>query len=464
MMRTQGRNAPRKSGALTGRGSKNAGRFHGERFVPVIAGRFIVAVLMLMTALNGCSRRADPPGTVRLSVWSMWTGQEEKNFQAVLDRYHRLHPHIIVENLGAVRDDTKTVRAIVAGVPPDLFTLSDPLYLGPLAANGAIYAMDDWFRRSGLREADFIPASLSQCRYRGRLYAMPYLIDCYALLWNKQAFRAAGLNPDRPPATLEELEEYALKLTKRDNGQLTQLGLQPVGDINLIFQLFGGRLYDPKTNRVTPDDPANVTALAWYLDFIEKLGGYRKVNAFAAGFGQAQSANNPFFVGKVAMMFNGEWNPYWCARYAPRLDYGVAPLPPPKNRPDRARSTWLGGNMICIPKGGKHPKEAWDLLVWMQTDEAQKLFAGKMNNVPNIRRALKAPELRTGADYKRKFGVFLDLADSPNGGHFPALPVAGLYNSELSTAMDLALNGEKPPARALADARVRVQRELDRYR
>lgn len=402
---------------------------------------------------------------VRLTVWSMWSGQEEKNFRAVLDRYEQLHPGIVVENLGAVNDDTKTVRAIVAGTPPDLFTLADALYLGPLAANGAVYEMDRWFRDSGLRQEDFVPASLSQCRYRGRLYAMPYLIDDNALLWNKRAFRQAGLDPDRPPATLEELEDYAARLTKRDaTGHITQIGIQPLADMNVLYHVFGGRLYDPTRNAVTPDDRANIAALDWYVKLMDRMGGYQNVRSFAAGFGALQGANNPFFVGKVAMTITGEWNTYWIHRYAPGLDYGVAPIPHPTGRPELARSTFFGGNMICMPKGGKHPKEAWDLLVWMQTDEAQVLFAEAMHNVPNRRSALQNAALRAGADYKWKFGVFLDLADSPNGGHFPALPVANLYNSELVAAHDLVLEGRKTSREAFNDVRIRVQRELDRYR
>jgi ABC-type glycerol-3-phosphate transport system substrate-binding protein len=204
--------------------------------------------------------------------------------------------------------------------------------------------------------------------------------------------------------------------------------------------------------------------MEWYVGLVQKMGGYAKVNSFAAGFGPMQGASNPFFTGRVAMKLDGEWNPSWCRKYAPGLEYGVAPSPVPAAHPERARSTWFGGNMICIPKGSKHPKEAWDLLVWMQTDEAQVLFAGKMNNVPNSRSALKSPALRTGDDHKVKFGKFLDLADTPNSGNFPALPVSGLYNAELAAARDLILNGEKKPAQALRDVRIRVQRELDRYK
>jgi multiple sugar transport system substrate-binding protein len=414
--------------------------------------------------LQGCGRSAaDPPDVVRLTIWSMWTGPEEKNFERVLRRYEELHPHVRIENLGAVRDDTKTVRAIVAGVPPDLFTLADPLFLGPLAANGALTPIDPWFEASGLHEADFVPASLRQCRYEGKLYAMPYLIDDYALFWNKKAFRAAGLDPEQPPRTMEELAELAVKLTIRKDGGITQLGLQPPDDMYPIVAAFGGPLFDPESRQVTPDHPYVVAAYTWYARLIGNMGGYEEVNSFRAGFGQAQGSNNPFFVGKVAMMMNGEWNPYWIYRYAPGLDYGVAPMPPPAGHPELSRPTWLGGNMFCIPRGSKNAKAAWDLLVWMQTDEAQILFASAMNNVPNQRSSLPSSVLRDGADYKVKFRTFLDLASSPNTANFPALPVANLYHAEMSTARDMVLNGEKEPAQALRDVRTRVQRELDKY-
>jgi multiple sugar transport system substrate-binding protein len=436
-------------------------------FFPVAVIRRAVAALGLLGLISCGRNTAEAGGKIHLSLWSMWSGAEEQNFLKVLARYQELHPNIIIENLGAVNDDTKTVRAIVAGVPPDVFTLADPLYLGPLAANGAIYQVDDWFKASGLDEQGFIPASLRQCRFRGRLYAMPFLIDCYALLWNKQAFREAGLDPERPPSTLEQLADYAVKLTKRDGDRIERLGLMPISDQSgfyLLDKAFGGALIDDLGTHLTPDDPHNLAAMRWYADVVTRMGGYQSVNEFNAGFGQQQGANNPFFVGKVAMMFQGEWNPWWCYKYAPELDYGVTPLPPPAKRPDLARTTWFGGNMFCISKGSKHPKEAWDLLVWMQSDEAQILYAGLMNNVPNQRRVLHARTLREGAPYREKFRVFLDLADTRNSGSFPALPVANLYNAELATARDLVLNGEKTPERALSDVRIRVQRELDRYK
>lgn len=415
-------------------------------------------------ALTGCAPRsgvarlAEP---VEVTVWSMWSGQEEKNFLRVLRRFEETHPGIRMRNLGAVSDDTRTVRALVAGVPPDLFTLSDPAYLGPLARSRALRPLDDLFRHAGFRDSDFVPASLELCRDHGQLYGMPYLIDDTALLWDKRAFREAGLDPELPPRTLEELADCAVRLTKRDaSGRIIRLGLRPPGDIFLFMALFGGKLVD-SAGHVTADDPANVAALAWYKNLVDRLGGIEQVNAFAAGFGKDQGASNPFFVGKTAMMLNGEWNPYWIARYAPQVEYGVAPIPPPISRPDRVRTTWVGGNVFCIPKESRHPGEAWEFLKWTQTDEAQVLFAHAMNNVPNRIRALRAPKLREGAPFRAKYAVFLDLASSRNAAFFPVLPVTSLYMNRLATAVERALLGDRTPAQALAEVRQKTQKELD---
>jgi multiple sugar transport system substrate-binding protein len=392
----------------------------------------------------------------------MWTGQEELNFNRVLRRYEQLHPGVRIRDLGAVSDDTKTIRALVAGVPPDMFTIADPSYLGPLARNHAIRPLDAFFRQSGVRAGDFVPASLALCRYDNRLYGMPFLIDDLALLWDKRAFASAGLDPDRPPRTLEELADYTVRLTRHDaNGNITRLGLT-IGDLYLIMALYGGKLADPATGRITADDPANVAAVNWYKGIVDRIGGIEKVRAFQSGFGSNQGSSNPFFVGKVAMMFNGEWNPYWISRYAPAMDYDVAPVPPPAGHPERARSTWLGGNVFCIPIESHHPKEAWDFLVWAQSREAQVLFCHDMNNVPNQRAALYAPELRTGPPFRRKYARFLDLADSPNAGFFPVLPVTNLYMNAMSTAIDKVLDGDLSAAAALAGVRERVQKEMDR--
>jgi len=56
---------------------------------------------------------------------------------------------------------------------------------------------------------DIFEAPLGQCKYQGYYYCLPWGTDTYALFWNKDLFEDAGLDPDRPPQTMEELVEFA---------------------------------------------------------------------------------------------------------------------------------------------------------------------------------------------------------------------------------------------------------------
>lgn len=418
-------------------------------------------------ALSGCARRsAHAEDRIEVRVWSMWGGDEEQVFQGVVDYYNQHQNRVYLKNLGAT-EDQKIIRAIVAGAPPDFFTLREPGYLAPLAANNALVALDEWFRESGLRDSEFVPASLEQGRFQGKLYSMPFLLDANALFWHPELFRKAGLPSNQSPKTLEQMLAIAKQLTQLDRyGNITQLGMRPPWFPTLVAA-FGGQFFDPKTGVVTAEHPGIMRAARYFRALIEAMGGGDKVQAFTAGFGNEQGTNNPFFLGKVAMMVNGQWNPYWFQKYAPKVPYGVAPVPYPQDRPDLARPTWIGQNMFCIPRESKHPRESWDFFVWMQSEEAQILFADTMHGMPNIRRVLQNPRLRTPQNaeevWKQGYSKFLDLVDSPNAAFFPTSPVATLYMNELTTLEDYLTSGSKSPEQALRDIQRRVSEEAKRW-
>jgi len=405
--------------------------------------------LLTLALAAGCTK--NPPTQRGLRVWSMWGGDEETVFRNVLRAYDPT-----IENLPSVADD-KTIRALVAGAPPDLFTLKDPSALGALAANQALQPLDELFVAAGLKDADFTPGALSQCRFRGKLYAIPYLLDCMVLLYNKRLIK-------EPPRTLEELEELCKRLTKRDSsGRITQIGLRPPEAVQLLGAA-GAQFWDEKSERLTADHPNNSDGLRWYKRLMDAQGGNEAVEAFSAGFAEDMGSSNPFFKGLAAMEFSGQWNANWVFKYTPGEEIGVAPLPYPASRPELAGTAWLGGNLFCLPREGKRTDDAFAFLTWSQTVAGQLRFAETMHGVPNQRAILQAPTLRTGAPWRGLFARFLDLANSPRASHFPVLPVAALYQSELTAACDAVRYGRKSPEDALRTVQAKVSRELEKYR
>lgn len=422
-------------------------------------GVWLLALACALLAV-GC-RQAPTGGRLELTVWSGWTGDEQDAFEELVADFNQAYAgRLHLSNVSTNHDDTKTFRALTGGRPPDLFFLWSGEYMGALAANGALLALDDLFRASGLDRDSFFPASLRVCTFRGRLYMMPFLMDAYVLFWNRRIFRACGLDPDQPPRTTDELLDLARRLSLRNEaGNLTRLGLDPP-DFYTVLAIFGGSLYDEASGRLTAAAEANVRAYEFYGRLIETLGGPDRVNALTSGFGEYASSQNQFFTGQVAMVISGNWWPHFVDLYAPGLDYGVAPLPRPSDRPDLADPVFIGGNYVCLPRESPHPREAFEVLRFFQTRPAQVHFARVMYGVPNIRSFALLPELITGSRTKEAYGRVCRAAFSPNAWTFPVTEVSMELYQELEKAAAFVRNGTKTPRRALEDVDERLTRHL----
>jgi multiple sugar transport system permease protein len=178
-------------------------------------------------------------------------------------------------------DPQKLSTAIAGGVPPDLVN-QDRFTVGDWASRDAFEPLDDLIARDaakpdGIREKDYYPATWKEAVYEGKVYGVPNTTDDRALYWNKTIFRKAGLDPDKPPRTWEELREVALKLTKYDKqGNITQVGYMPnYGNVWLYMYSWQneGNFMSPDGRTCTMASQPNVEALQYITDLTKALGG-----------------------------------------------------------------------------------------------------------------------------------------------------------------------------------------------
>src|SRR5262249_9122866 len=124
-----------------------------------------------------------------------------------------------------------------------------------------------------------------------------------ALYYNRTLFKEVGLDPDKPPRTIAELDEAHRKLIKKTAaGALERLGFlhrEPGWWSWLWAYHFGGRIYDPVTDRSLAGSAENVRAMEWMQSYSRELGVDR-VKTFAEGFGNYFTPENPFLTGKLA--------------------------------------------------------------------------------------------------------------------------------------------------------------------
>jgi len=465
--------------------------------------RWAITLLLLpLFALlaAGCANETLPPGTVRLSVWGLKLGDETPGLIAKLNEFERRHPNIKVSvlSMGAGEMNPQKLMTSIAGnVPPDLIR-QDRFTIGDWASRDTFLSLDSLIRRdrdtpNGVRPEEYYKACWSEAVYNGRVFAIPYETDDRALYYNRAVFREMGLDPDKPPRSWEELKDLTKRLTTvAPDGSFQRIGFIPnYGNSWLYIYSFqnDGDFMSPDGRRCTMDNPRSVAALQYMVDLYDELGGVTKVEAYQSGF-QANEAD-PFLTGKVVMKIDGNWFLNNVARYAPDLDFAVAPAPVPQERLDETIGgkpgrfhgedpfvTWSGGFSFAIPKSAAHPQEAWELIKWMNSPEAAMVEcrAQKAYNISkdrpyvptlfaNIRvnEAILANYAPASPKFRKPLQTFVDLMKSAR--FRPVTFVGQRLWDEHRRAFELATNwrtSHKNPQTAMTEGTKVVQAELDK--
>ncbi|MBM4017972.1 MAG: extracellular solute-binding protein [Planctomycetes bacterium] len=376
---------------------------------------------------------------VHLAYWEKWGSFEAEACQKMCDAFNEGQQEIFVHYIRTSQVDRKSMLAAIGRSPPDVAGLWN-FNVIPFAEGGALEPLDGLMARSGLTRDYYIDNYLKLCEYEGRIYALPTAPMSMALFWNKEHFRrraadllAAGLDPARPPRTIEELDRYAEVLNEfQADGSPRIMGYLPTepGWYNHSYGFFfGGRLVDERTGRLTADDPANVRAFAWAKKYAERYGR-EKLLQFRSGFGTFDSPYNAFIEGRVSMEMQGVWFPMFIRRHRPQMEYGVAPFPCAEGVP--GPRSLLEADVIGLPRGCPHPEEAWKFILWTQREGLAILCRLQGKHLPFRR---PPPWFHEGHP-NPQIEIFEQLAMAPESFIIPATRVQLEYRDMVIRAFE----------------------------
>jgi len=425
-----------------------------------VGGLFLGLLVLAACAWVFRPEGAPADGRVHVRYWEKWTGFEEEAMRKVVDTFNRRQNRIFVDLLAVSQVDQKMLLATAGGNPPDVAGVWDSNVV-VYADYNAIQPLDRWCARDGVGPEDYLPAYWNLCRHRNQTFALPTTPASVALHWNRQKFREAGLDPDRPPRTIEELDQFAEKLTRREGGKIVQTGFLPAepGWWNWGWgYFFGGELYDGR-GHATLTDPDNLRAFRWVKGYADRNGS-RDLQVFQSGFGNFSSPQNAFLSGQVAMVLQGVWMANYIHNNNPGMDWEAAPFPHPSDRPDLALSTPVGLDVLVIPTGAKHPEEAWEFCKYVQSQEGMEMLcAGQWKHSPLSR----VSDQFYREHRNKRIKLFYDLAA---GGRTFAPPPVGIWREwqdEMKNSFENIWTNGRDPAETLAYAQSRVQAKLGRY-
>lgn len=336
----------------------------------------VLALVLALTLMAACLGAATAEGKRVVTIW--YDGTEEASVAKLEPEYEALHPDVdLVFEIIPYKDlSTKELVAAQSSVGPDIMWQSYA-WTNSFAKMGLLMSYSDRLEGSTIDLAnDFDPVALELGTVDGQIYGLPWSMEAMCLVYNKQMFKDAGLDPEAPPTTWAEVIEYAQALTKDLNGDGTvdQYGYGLVGNLqgNTWFRFIpeiwsaGGEVANADMTESTLNSPEAIEAAKYYTGLLTE---YHVAPEGAVNNGAAE-IRTLFNNGKVAMYVDGQAAVKNIQKDAPNIDVGVA-LWPGKDGPVKAG---LGGYYIATPKNAANPDDAWEFIQYFLSKEVQEYF------------------------------------------------------------------------------------------
>jgi sn-glycerol 3-phosphate transport system substrate-binding protein len=324
--------------------------------------RIFAGLLTAATTAFAASAVAAEP--MQLSFWYPVDlgGGLAKVVDGLVGDFNKMHPDIQVTATYTGNYDVtlqKIQASKLAGTLPDV-AVTEISSVPVLGALGAAQPVDELIASSGGKQFldRFWPSMLLNCTYGGKVYGVPFQRSTPVMYYNKDAFAEAGLDPEKPPVTWDELTSVAQKLTKHEGERTTRWGIElPLEAFNWFYYAItyanGGETLSADGTKVLWDQPKNVEALQFWHDLVNK---YKVTPPYTPWNDGPQE----FAAGKTAMVWHSTGSQAFM-RQNVKFRWGLGRIPkhtqfgPPSG----------GGNMLLYATDPARRKAAWTFITWM---------------------------------------------------------------------------------------------------
>ncbi|GAB3597493.1 ABC transporter substrate-binding protein [Microbacterium tumbae] len=339
------------------------------------AGAGLLAAALALTACGGSTEGGGSAEADELTMWARSSTQDYT--QALVDAYNADHDTQI--KLTIVASDSfqqKVGAAAGAGSLPDILA-SDVVY-APNYAKQSVY-LDITDRVADLPFADdLVQAHIDASTFDGKTYAVPHKVDSSFIFYNKDLFAAAGLDPENPPKTYDEIYAAAEAITALGDDTYGFYFPGNCAGCN-AYTSFG-------VARAAGELPISADGTTADIDsdaLAEWFGLYQRLYAdglvpSGASTGDTTTQQEPFLQGKVGIWPNGSYS-IPTVNESVDFEWGYMPL---ATADGSATGTFVGGDVIGVTSTTKSPDAAWDFIEWTLEDEAQVEIVAKAGNLP----------------------------------------------------------------------------------
>jgi len=308
------------------------------------------------------------PGAAFAETLSIWARASSSNAaQHMIDLWNASHEDKI--ELTTIPDNqmvTKLATSVQSGDVPDLISF-DLIFMPDFMRAGLLTDLTDTLGADP-NQAKVAQAFRDLASYEGRLYGTGFTPDVSILLYNKGIFEQAGLDPETPPRTVGEIEDFAKQIKANVPDAYGYYFSGSCGGCNIFTQApmmwASGATLLPTSGDAPAMEGTGVREVLQMLRNLWEAGAIPE----SAEADTGANFQATFESGTIGMQGSGGFAIAALKANYPDIDFGIAPLP--GVNPGDA-SSFVGGDVIAIPKGSKHIDLATQFIQWQLTDEAQ---------------------------------------------------------------------------------------------
>ena len=301
---------------------------------------------------------------VTIQFWNSFTGTDGDVLREIVEKYNKENDKGVTIEMDIMPADSmeeKLPAAIASKTAPALVVKGN-FFTSTYAENDIVSPIDDFFEVTGTDKENFSESSLSALQYDGKQMMIPMQVHSTFLYWNKDLFEKAGLDPETPPTTWEEVAEFAGKITDSSK-KIYGVGFPVSGApcyFNAMFKSNGGDVVSEDGKSSVVNSPENLKTLQYIQDLAKN--GDTPIGSTGA------DTDNLMLAGQMGIYCGGPW--LVSGLKEAEINFGVTGMP--KGDTQAAGVIEVQGFGVTSTCSEEEKEAAYDFIAYWNTDEISK--------------------------------------------------------------------------------------------
>lgn len=401
--------------------------------------------------------------------WHAMSGEGQKTLEKIVNDYNNSQDKVHVDAIfqGSYEEAIVKFKA-VSGTKeaPNLVQMND-ISTSFMYRSGAIIPMSDFIEKdSNFDENKLEDVLLNYYRINNKLYSMPFNSSTAILLYNKDAFKEVGLDPEKAPTSYKEVEDFSRKLVKKNsNNVVDRYGFSIISYAWFIEQLLANdnTLYVDEENGRNGNNPTKVAyekQLPVILNWMQNMNKEKLAINYGRDWDSTRSA---FSSGKVAMYLDSSAGLTNIIQNS-KFEVGAAFIP---NESGEFNGSVIGGASLWITDSEDSAKEdaAWDFVKYAVSKDVQAFWSSKTGYFPVNKESYDTPLMQETMEKMPQFKIVVDELKATNKNTATQGAILGVFpdvREKMVETMEAVSEG-KDGQKAADDVAKASNRIISRY-